>query len=63
MVSSKESLTTQDLSGGPSIHMGDNSQIPYVGRGSIKIQHDEFKNVLDVPSSVAKQVVQDEEEA
>ena len=30
--------------------MGDNSQIPVVGRGSIKIQHGAFKNVLYVPS-------------
>ena len=43
--------------------MGDNSQIPVVGRGSIKIQHGDFKNVLYVPSPIAKQVVQDEEEA
>ena len=53
MVSYKESLTTLDLLGGPSIHMGDKSQIPIVGRGSIKIQHGEFKNVLDVPSLAA----------
>ena len=32
--------------------MGDESQIPVVGRGSIKIQHGEFKNVLYVPSLV-----------
>ena len=43
--------------------MGDDSQIPAVGRGSIKIHHDEFKNVLYVPYLVAKQVGQDEEEA
>ena len=30
--------------------MGDESQIPDVGRGSIKIQYGEFKNVLYVPS-------------
>ena len=30
--------------------MGDDSQILVVGRGSIKIQHGEFKNVLYVPS-------------
>ena len=33
--------------------MGDESQIPIVGRGSIKIQHGDFKNVLCVPSFVA----------
>ena len=43
--------------------MVDESQIPAVKRGSFKIQHDEFKNVLYVPSPVAKQIVQDEEEA
>ena len=37
MVSSKESFTTLDLSGGPRIHMGDNSQIPGACRGSHKI--------------------------
>ena len=49
MVSSRESFTTLTLSGGPSIHMGDDSQIPAIGRGSVKIQHGEFKNVLYVP--------------
>ena len=32
--------------------MGDNSQIRAIGRGSIEIQHGEFKNVLYVPSLV-----------
>ena len=50
MVGSRESFTTLNLSGGPTIHMGDDSQIPTVGRGSIKIQHGEFKNVLYVHS-------------
>ena len=50
MVSSKELFTIIDISGGPRIHMGDDSQILFVGRGSIKIQHVEFKNVLYVPS-------------
>ena len=49
MVASKESFTSLDLLGGPSIHMGDDSQIPAVGRGSIEIQHGEFKNLLYVP--------------
>ena len=43
--------------------MGCDFQIPAVGRGSIKIHHDVFNNVLNVPSSATKQVVQDEEEA
>ena len=77
MVSSKESFTTFTLSGIPSTHMRYDFQIPTIGRGSIKIQHDEFKNVLSVPSLASnflsiyimnhigsqKQIVQDEEEA
>ena len=39
-----------DLSGRCSIHMGDNSQIPAIGRRSIKIPPGDFKNVLCVPS-------------
>ena len=50
MVASKESFTALDLSGVPRIHMGDNSHIPVASRGSIKIQHGEFKKVLYVPS-------------
>ena len=62
MVASMESFTTLTLLGGPSTHMGGDSQIPVVGRGSIKIQHDEFNNILYVSSPTSKQVVQDEEE-
>ena len=51
MVASKESLVNLDLSRGPNIHMGDNSKILVVGRGSI--QHGEFKNVLYVLSLAA----------
>ena len=50
MVSSKESFSTISLSKGPNIYMGDDSQIPTEGRGSIKAKHGEFKNVLYVPS-------------
>ena len=50
MVASKESFTTLDLLGGPTIHIGYDSQIRAVGRGSIKIYHGEFKYVLYVPS-------------
>ena len=50
MVSSKEFFSTLTLSKGPRIHMGDDSQIPAAGRGSVKIHHGEFKNVLYVPS-------------
>ena len=63
MVSSRESFATLTLSGGPNTDMGCDFQIPAAGRGSIKIQHDEFNIVLNFPSFAAKQVVQDEEEA
>ena len=63
MVASRESLTTLTLSRRPSPHMGRDSQIPTAGRGSIKIQHDDFKNVLYVPSPTTKQIVEYEEEA
>ena len=50
MVSSKESFTSLDISGGPRIHMGDDSKIPIVGRGSMKLEHGKFHNVLYLPS-------------
>ena len=62
MVASKESFTTFNLPGGPITHMEDDSQIPTVERGLVKIHNDEFKNVLYVPSPAAKQFFQDEEE-
>ena len=53
MVESKESLSSLYLYRGPSIHMGDDSQIPALGKGSIKFEDGVFKNVLYVPSMVA----------
>ena len=53
MVSSKESFSTLTLSKGPNIHMGDDSQIPVEGRGSVKTKHGELKNVLYVSSLAA----------
>ena len=50
MVASKESFSSLTLTKGPRIRMGDESQIPTAGRGLVKIQHGEFKNVLYVPS-------------
>ena len=50
MVSSKEPLSSLDLSDGSSIHMGDDSQIPSVGKGSIQFDHGVLKNVLYVTS-------------
>ena len=53
MIASRESLSTLTLSGGPSIHMEDGSQIQATGKCSINIQHGEFKIFLYVPSLVA----------
>ena len=53
MATSKEYFSTLTPSKGRDIHMGDESQIPTTRRGSIKIHHGEFKNVLYVPSLVA----------
>ena len=53
MDASKESFSTLSLSKGHNIHMGDDSQIPTEGRGSVKAKHGELKNVLYVPSLVA----------
>ena len=50
MVSSKESFSTLSLSKGPNIHMGDDSQIPAEGMGSVRVKHGKLKNVLYVPS-------------
>ena len=58
MVASRKSFITFPLSGGPSSHMGDDSKIPAIERGSNKIQHDDF-----MPSPIGKQIVEDEEEA
>ena len=63
MVASRESFITFPLSGGPSSHMGDESKIPVVEKGSNKIHHAEFNNGLYVPSPTTKQIVEDEEEA
>ena len=50
MVSSKESFSSLQLTDGPSIHMGDDTQLEGEGKGSIKLEHGVFKNVLYVPS-------------
>ena len=42
MVASRKSFITFPLSRGPSSHMGYESKIAYVERGSDKIKHDEF---------------------
>ena len=52
MVSSKESLSSLNLSNGSIIHMRDDTQIQDEGKGTIKLGHGVFKNVLYVPSLV-----------
>ena len=58
MVASSESSITFPLLGGPSNHMGYDSKILDVDRGSDKIQHDDF-----MPSPTEKKIVEDQEEA
>ena len=58
MVASRKFFITLSLSGGPSIHMGHDLKIPYLDRGSDKIQHDNL-----MPSPTTKKTFEDEEEA
>ena len=53
MVASKESFYSLKLTDGTSIHNGDDSEIQDEGKGSIKLEHGVFKNVLYVPSLAA----------
>ena len=53
MVASNESFSSLQLTNGPSIHKGDDTQIQAEGKGSIKLEHGVFKNVLYVPSLAA----------
>ena len=50
MVASKESFSSLQIIDGMSIHMGDGTQIQAKGKGSIKLKHGVFRNVLNVPS-------------
>ena len=50
MVASKESFSSLNISNDPSIHMGDDTQIQAEGKGSIKLEHGVFKDVVYVPS-------------
>ena len=51
-VASRESFSSLQLTD-PSIHMGDHTQIRAEGKGSIKLKHGVFKDVLYVPSLAA----------
>ena len=53
MVASKDLFSSFSGKEGPTIHMGDDSQILAAGRGTINIQHGELINVLYVPSLAA----------
>ena len=53
MISSNDFFSTLNLTEGPTIYIGDDSQILAAGRGTIKIQHGELINVLYVPSLAA----------
>ena len=50
MVAYKESFSSLKHTDDPSIHIGDDTQIQAEGKGSIKLEHGVFKNVLYVPS-------------
>ena len=50
MVASRESFFSLQTIDGTSIHMGDDTQIQAEGKGSIKLKHGVFRNVLYVPS-------------
>ena len=50
MDASRESFSSLQSTSGPNIHMGDDSHIRAEGKGSIKLEHGKFNNVLYVPS-------------
>ena len=53
MVASRESFSSLQTTYGLSIHMDDDTQIQAEGKGSIKLKHGMFKDVLYVPSLAA----------
>ena len=53
MVASKDLFSSLNINEGPTIHMGYDSQIPAVGRGTIRAKHGVFRYVLYVPSLAA----------
>ena len=50
MVISKDLLSSLSVKEGPTIHMGDDSQIPAARKGTIRAKHGVFRDVLYVPS-------------
>ena len=50
MVTSKDLFSSLSVKEGPTIHMGDDSQIPEVGKGTIKPKHGVLRDFLYVPS-------------
>ena len=54
MVASKESFSSLGITNGPIIHMGDNYEIPAIGKGLVQFEHGVFNNVLYVTSLIAK---------
>ena len=53
IIAFRESFSYLQSSDGPSIQMGNNSQIRSKGKGSINLEHGKFKDVLYVPSLAA----------
>ena len=53
MVASKDLFSSLNINEGPTIHMGDDSQIPIARRGTIRAKHGVFRDVLYVPSLAA----------
>ena len=49
MVSTKEALSSLDMSKGPQIVLGDDSLTDGLGKGRIDLDHGKFNNVLYVP--------------
>ena len=50
MVASKDLFSYVNINEGPTIHMGDDSQIPAAARGTIRAKRGVFRDVLYVPS-------------
>ena len=50
MDASRESFSSFQSFDGPSIQMGNNSKFKTKGKGSVKLEHGRFKDVLFVPS-------------